>query len=67
VSPTINSKGTLIWRTILGVGKTTGGVASLSAEIIAKQSTNYLFEITKVPSGTAYYLDYNFYWYENGD
>lgn len=63
-TPTITADGTLLHTIRLGSGKTTGGGARDSEEIILKQNTKYLLRITE-PNVANTHVNWNFDWYEH--
>jgi hypothetical protein len=66
-APTVTETGTLIWSAKVGAGRSSGVLAGLNYEILAKKNTKYLFRIVRVVdlAGLADYLDVDFSWYEH--
>ena len=61
--PTVTDDGTKIWAGKIGSGRNATVGRDTGYEYMGKLSTDYLFRITKVASGT-HWLDYDFNWYE---
>ena len=62
-APTVSTEGTLIWKAVINSSKHTAISKSSNFEIIAKNSTNYLFKITKAAAGT-HFIEPEFFWFE---
>lgn len=64
-APNVTSTGTLMWRSKVGAGKQSSGVAdNFNYQILAKKNSKYLFWIEKKNPST-HFLDYDFWWYEH--
>jgi hypothetical protein len=62
--PTIVDLGDIIWRARNGGGRNPVGVSPrLNYEIIARENTTYIFEVTKQTTADSI-VDVNFWWYE---
>ena len=67
-SPTLGagSKGTLIKKSHVGVGKSSGGEAGTTHEIILKRNTKYWFDLTNQTT-SANWISWIVAWYEHTD
>ena len=62
--PTVTTTGTAIARYKYGSGKSTGGAARASAELVLKQNTKYLIRVVN-DTVTSNWCDYLADWYEH--
>jgi len=63
-APTVTSDGTLIWKAVVTASKKTSLERHTNYEIVAKNSTNYMFKITKAAAGT-HFIEPDFYFFEH--
>lgn len=68
-SPTLGagSKGTLIWRSHAGSGRSIGGMAGSGEELKLKPNTIYWIDLQNVSNSAANFIDWLVEWYEHID
>jgi len=63
-APTVSNDGTLIWKGVVNSGKKTSLERHFNYELVAKNSTKYMFKITKTAAGT-HFIEPDFYFFEH--
>lgn len=68
-TPTLGggSKGTLIWRSHAGSGRSIGGAAGTGEELRLKRNTIYWIDLANISNSSANFIDWIVEWYEHID